>query len=152
MAARILKTERDVEDWCRFLRAQKLPMTVTRVAGAIRSIPQNNTIALWYTEIAAQRGDSTFEEVRAECKLRFGVPILRRDDPAFCAQYDEMIRPFDYEQKLRLMEVTQWPVTSRMTTKQAAEYQDALWREFTGQGFVLTNPDAQGRDETGKAA
>ena len=141
MAQRVINNEFELESWVRFLRAQSLPMTVSKADGARRSNPQNRTIALWYSEIASQRGDCDFEDVRAECKLHFGVPIMRRDNPKFRAEYDEMIRPLPYPFKVRMMRLFQMPVTSLMTTKQCAEYQDAIWREYTGQGIVLTNPD-----------
>jgi hypothetical protein len=102
MPGRIIKTKEDVDGWVDVIKGQPLPLTVSFTRGEKRTNPQNNTIHMWYGEIASQLGDTTSIEVRAECKLIFGVPILRRDDDVFRVDYDRDFRPFQYETKLRL--------------------------------------------------
>lgn len=142
MTTRIIRDGGDILGLCKFLHTRKLPLTVTIIAGAKRSDAQNRLIQRWNGEIAEQRGDVTFEEVRAENKLRFGVPILRRDDPDFRETYDATFRPLPYEAKLKLFVALDPAVTRRMTTKQLSEYCDTLQRDYLEQGFSLTDPEA----------
>lgn len=141
MTTRIIRNASDVEALARFLHTRKLPLTVTIIAGAKRSDAQNRLIQRWNGEIAEQRGDMSFEEVRAENKLRFGVPILRRDDPAFMATYDATFRPLPYEAKMKLFVALDPAITRNMTTKQLSEYCDTLQRHYLGMGFRLTDPE-----------
>jgi hypothetical protein len=142
MTTRVIRTQGDIAGLATFLGTRKLPLTVTITAGAKRTDPQNRLIQRWNGEITEQRGDVTFEEVRAENKLRFGVPILRRDDEAFRETYDATFRPLPYEAKLALFVQLDPAVTRRMTTKQLSEYCDTLQREYLSKGFRLTDPEA----------
>jgi hypothetical protein len=133
-------TERDL--LFKFLGEFRLPFTVSIIAGAKRSTEQNALQWRWMQEIAEQRGDVTAQEVQAECKLTIGIPILRRDDMAFREQYDATVKGLTYEQKLLVMQPPiEFPVTSRMTVKQKTEYLDAVFRQWTERGFVLTTPE-----------
>jgi hypothetical protein len=141
MTTRVIKTQSDIEGLARLLGSRQLPVTVTITAGANRTDAQNRLIQKWNQEITDQRGDSPFEDVRAENKLRFGVPILRRDHEDFRAWYDEAIRPMPYETKIRLFVMIDPPITRRMTTKQLSEYVDTLSLHYRQSGFQLTHPD-----------
>lgn len=139
MGHRILRTEQDVEAYCLFLRNATLPRTVEDHVGADRSLDQNALQFLWASEAARQRGDCTIEEVRREWKLRYGVPILREESPAFRDLYDRMIKGLPYEMKLRAMDLI--PVTSKMTVRQMVRYLDDVQRENAILGIRLTDPD-----------
>jgi len=111
---------------------------VVQVVGPKRSRDQNAISHALYAQIAAQLEDQTAQEVRAECKLRYGVPILRAGSEEFRAQYDKVIKPHDYETKLAIME---WlPVTSLMSKEQFSEYLDCVIREFSKQGVSIIMP------------
>mgnify|MGYP003135696846 CR=1 FL=1 len=87
------------------------------------------------------QGDQTATEYRAYCKLRFGVPILRRDSLEYRSKYDEIVRPMTYEHKLALMvEPFDFPVTSAMNVAQQSEFLDRIRDHFQELGFVLTDP------------
>lgn len=124
-----------------FLGKQSFPMTVSHAAGAKRSNPQNRTIHMWYGEAATKLGDTTAEDVRAECKLQFGVPILRRDDAAFLLEYDTSFKPFPYETKRKLFKALNPAITSRMTKPQLTEYMDAMRAHFAKGQIYLTDPE-----------
>lgn len=143
MITRIIRDIGDIERLAIFLRNRAIPCTVSIADGATRTPPQNRLIHDWYGQIARQAGDQTPEEVRAQCKLQFGVPILRRENAAFRAEYDAAFKPLPYETKLRLFRLLDPPVTSLMTTKQLSEYADAMSRQYREAGFVLTDPEAQ---------
>lgn len=139
MAHRIIRTEADLEQYIALLRTLKLPFTGQHKKGADRSLDQNALQFLWANETAQQRGDTTFNEVRLDWKLRHGVPILRRDDDSFRALYDRIIKPLTFELKLEMMERTN--VTSEFNVSQMREYLDAVQRETLQQGIRLTDPE-----------
>ena len=140
MTTRAIRTEQDKNDVIRLLQARELPFTVNVVKGAPRSIEQNQLQRMWLTE-AQEQGDQTAEEYRAYCKLHIGVPILRNENEIFRQQYENTIRPLPYEAKLAVMKVPiDLPVTRIMTTKQKAQYLDAIYQHFRGLGMQLTEP------------
>jgi len=111
---------------------------VVQVLGERRSLDQNALSHALYTQIAAQLEDQTVQEIRAECKLRYGVPILRAASDEFRNRYDKVIKPHDYETKLALME---WlPVTSLMDKAQFSEYVDTVIREYSKAGISIVMP------------
>ena len=138
MASRILRTDQDRAGWVTFIAAQPLPITVTAIKGARRSLPQNSTAAKWYSEIAAETGETAIE-VKAMCKHQFGLLIMQAQNPAWVAEWEPIYAPLSYEKRLKLFEVL--PLTSRFTTKQMAEYMDAVQKTYTAQGIRLTDPE-----------
>lgn len=108
-------------------------------AGVGRSLDQNAISHAWYNDIALQIAD-TPENVKAECKLRFGVPILRAEDADFREMYDNSIlRNLTYEQKLRAMRYM--PVTSNMTKAQLSRYLEHIQTSYAQQGVMVTFPN-----------
>lgn len=93
------------------------------LASVPRTLEQNSGVYQTYKLIALQSGD-TLRNVRRECKLCHGVPILRADDAEFRAAYDRAIKPLAYEIKLEVMDY--WPVTSRMSKPQLSQYLSEL--------------------------
>lgn len=143
MTTRVLETEQDRKLWLRYLEQQKLPLTVEATRGKHRTTHQNRLQRQWMNDLTAQLPEHTAEEWRGYCKLHFGVPILRAESEAFCAVYDEIIRPLPYEAKLRTMMVPiDLPVTSKMTTRQKTAYLDAIQRFAAERGVLLTDPEA----------
>lgn len=104
-----------------------------------RSLDQNAMFYALYQQIATQSGDQSINDVRRECKLRYGVPILRASDPEFKALYDKCIKDaLTYEEKLQSMDIL--PVTRRMSKEQGTEYIDTILREYSNQGYSLISP------------
>ncbi|HEU4345763.1 MAG TPA: hypothetical protein VFU31_29795 [Candidatus Binatia bacterium] len=141
MTTRIIHDEQDRKMLIKLIMSQKLPFVAKVERGGIRSIEQNRLQRLWMNEISEQLGDRTPEEARGECKLTIGVPILRAEDEEFRREYDRLIRPLPYEDKLRcMMEPIDLPVTRRMKTSQKTKYLEGIYRLFAEQGVVLTIP------------
>jgi hypothetical protein len=103
-----------------------------------RSLDQNEMIHALYKQIAEQKQDESFKDIRRHCKLHSGVPILRRDQQEFRNFYDTALKRLDYEFKLESMDFV--PVTSRMNKKQASEYIEEVIREYSQQGLCLLHP------------
>jgi C-terminal processing protease CtpA/Prc len=142
MPTKIIREPGHVEALANMMRGRKLPITVTWTQGAPRSTAQNRLAQRWFTDIATQLGDQTHEDVRAECKLRFGVPILRAENEAFRLSYDRVIKSLAYEQKLEAVKAFDLPVTRLMTSKQMTAFMDEMQRHWVGQGVRLTDPEA----------
>ena len=138
MPSRVLREPEDADRLAKLLRSRKMPLTVTWTAGASRSGRQNRLLYLWYSDISRHMGDQTPQQVRAECKLTLGVPILRHSDEAFRAFYDGGLRGLSYEAKIAAMEFV--PVSSYMTTPQMTEYLNAIDRKYSPMGVRLTDP------------
>jgi hypothetical protein len=100
-----------------------------------RNNDQNALSHVWYEQIARALGEQTPLQVKAECKLRYGVPILRAEDHEFRAKYDRIIKPLSYEDKIDLME---WfPVTSLMKQGQFARYMNDIQHHYAERGVAL---------------
>jgi hypothetical protein len=142
LTERVILTEQDRKLLYRFIATRKLPFTVTLTQGKKRSLDQNRLQRQWLSEIAYQLQDRSAEEVRGECKLTFGVPILREQNEKFREAYDSHLKHLPYETKIAMMmEPLDFPVTRLMTTKQHTEYLDAIHRHYSGLGLTLTDPD-----------
>ena len=142
MPTKIIREPIHVEALANMLRGRKLPITVTWTQGAPRSTAQNRLAQRWFTDIATQLGDQTHEDVRAECKLHFGVPILRAENEAFRLSYDRVIKALPYEEKLAAIKAFDLPVTRLMNVKQMTAFMDEMQRHWSGQGVRLTDPES----------
>ena len=107
---------------------------------ADRTSNQNSMIYALYGEIARQVEDKTVQDVRNECKLFYGVPIMRASDPEFRAMWDEALLgdKAPHEKELDLM--TYMDITSKFTKKMASEYLDTIIIEYGKRGFALADP------------
>lgn len=125
-----------------FLAQAVPPYNITYTRGdEPRRIQQNRFVYEGYTQIAKMLGDRTPSDVRAETKLRCGVPIMREDD-AFREAYDAKVKPFPYEQKLAFMvDPFEFPVTSLMTVKQMSRYISSMLAHWDAQGASFALPD-----------
>lgn len=138
---RRIETEYDRRQLVRLIESRTIPMTATIADGKPRTTDQNRLQMQWCNDVSAQTGDK-FEDVRAQLKLMFGVPILRKDNEAFREQYDKTVKPLPYETKIELMkEPIDFPVTRLMTVKQLTAYLDEIWQFYTAKGIILTDPE-----------
>lgn len=142
MATAVIKSAAGLMFWAaRVVAAGKFPVTVAMTRGEpTRREAQNRLAQRWFSDIARHRGDVAHEDVRAECKLRFGVPIMRRDSEPFRASYDPIMKHLPYEAKVAAIKAWDLPVTRLMGVKQMTEFMDAVQREYLPQGVRLTDP------------
>lgn len=142
MTTRFIRTEDDRAMLGKLIGNTALPFTASITAGVKRSTKQNRLQRQWINDIAEQLPGQSAEEWRGYCKLHFGIPILRNENEAFAAEYDEVIKPLPYEAKIKLMMVPfDFGVTRLMTTKQHKQYLDDVQRHFAAEGVVLTDPE-----------
>lgn len=142
MPTKVIREPAHVIALANLLAGCKLPVTITWTQGAARSHAQNRLAQRWFTDIATQLGDRTHEDVRAECKLTIGVPILRAENEAFRLSYDRIMKHLPYEAKLEAITAFDLPVTRLMSVKQMTAFMDEMQRRWTAQGVRLTDPEA----------
>ncbi len=105
-------------------------LRVTIKTGKDRSLDQNAILHAWITQIANELREQTAAQIKAECKLVYGVPILRAEDEEFREFYDRAIKWMTYEQKLDAMAFV--PVTSIMTVKQLSQFLAGMQEGYRG--------------------
>ena len=134
------------DDWAAFLAwvaDMPLPFTVSAVRSKDRTIAQNATIHLWFSQISAHRKDVSPADVKAECNLAYGVPIKRRDNPEWASAFGYLFDQLSYAAKLKALRVLDIPVTRSMNVKQLAEYMDQMQRDYLAQGVPLVDPEGK---------
>lgn len=95
---------------------------------ASATLEQNSGVWKLYALIAGTLGDRTARDVKRECKLCHGVPLLREADADYRSTYDAVLKPLTYEQKLVAMDY--WPVTRLMSKAQKSAYLDDVQRQY----------------------
>lgn len=104
-----------------------------------RTLSQNALIHKWFGEIAKQSGESV-DEVKLDCKGWQGIPILLAEDPEFFEFYEKFKAMYpDADERRKQLKFV--PVTSIMTTNQLGRFADAVFRNYSQQGFRLTVPE-----------
>jgi len=125
----------------------EMPFTLTWKPGEGRSQAQNRTIHLWFDQIAKHFGDVTREDVKAECNLMFGRPIMARDDEEWAAAFGYIFDALSKPAKIKAIRVLDVPFTRKMTVAQLTEYMNEMRRHYDELGVRLVDPDAQGLEE-----
>ena len=114
-------------------------LRVTIKTGKDRSLDQNAILHAWITQIANELREQTAAQIKAECKLTIGVPILRAEDEEFRQFYDKSIRLMTYEDKLAAMSFL--PVTSLMTVKQLSQFLTGMQEGYRGRVALEFPPE-----------
>lgn len=117
------------------------PFDVVISRDKTRTDRQNRTIHLWFKQIAQQRGDMTEAEVKAECNLTYGKPILARDDDEWASAFGYIFDSLSHLAKLKALRVFDIPITRRMNVKQLSEYIDQMQKDYREAGFNLVDPE-----------
>lgn len=147
MPTKVIREPGHVDALAIILKGRKLPLTVSWAQGAARSGAQNRISHRWYQDISRQLGDRTTEDVRAECKRQYGVPILLRENVDFAASWERIMARLTYEEQVAAIRDFDLPVTRLLTVRQMTEYLDTMGREYRSQGLYLTDPEAMKYEE-----
>ena len=140
MPSRAIRTEADREAFTRLLSAFPMPCTASLAKGVSRSNQQSRTVEKWYAQIGQETGQLPVQ-VKAECKMRYGLPIMLTENAAWVAEWAPIYEPFDYARRLKLFEVI--PLTSKLTTRQMSRYMDAVQMTYRQMGIALIDPEAR---------
>jgi hypothetical protein len=109
-------------------------LRISIIAGLDRSIDQNSMFFELYTHIADWMHGGNVEAARAECKLHYGLPILRRDDEALSELCARSIDLLNHEDQLKF--IATMSVTSEMSKEQGREYITTVMDIYSEQGLM----------------
>lgn len=138
---RSLHTPHDTARLIHDIKNMELPLRVAIRQGVDRTADQNALIHKWFTEIANWQGDKSPADVKAECNLIYGRPILARDDEAWNAVFGYIFDALSYPAKVKAIRTLDIPFTRKMGIKQLSEYMDQMGRDYREQGVPLTDPE-----------
>lgn len=110
-------------------------------AAEVRTSAQNRLIHRWFADVARAMVGVPEAEVKAECNLIYGRPILARDDPEWEAAFGYLFDALNRPSKLKAIRVLDVPFTRRMGVKQLSEYMDQMQRDYAEVGILLTDPE-----------
>lgn len=139
MVTRTVKNDYEFGLLTTYLQGRKRPFTVEITDGRDRSAEQNRLAFKWYAEISDQTGEDR-EDVRARCKLKFGLPILMESSEAFRDLCRRRIKPLSPAERIEVIRDFDIPITRLMKVDQMTAYMDALFRHHAEFGIALTIP------------
>lgn len=139
MVTRAIKNEYDLSLLTTYLKSRKRPYTVEITEGRCRSTEQNKLAFKWYVEISNQTGEDR-EDVRARCKLSFGLPILMESNEAFRDLCRRRIKPLSHAERIEVIRDFDIPITRLMNVEQMSRFLDIMFRRHAEIGVVLTIP------------
>jgi hypothetical protein len=123
-----------------YLDQRKRPFTVDVTDGRDRSAEQNRLSQKWYGEIAEQTGEDR-EDVRARCKLKYGLPILMESSEAFRDLCRRRIKPLSHAERIEVIRDFDIPITRLMNVTQMSQYMDYVFQAHVEFGIDLTVPE-----------
>lgn len=90
-----------------------------------RSMAQNKLVNVWYKDIAEQM-DDTFLNIRRQCKLNYGVPLLRAKSEMLDWLYSQTIDKLRYEKRLIAMDGFDITSNDEMDSDLMGQYINAM--------------------------
>lgn len=143
---RTLHTAHDTARLIADIKGKTLPIMVAIRDGVDRTSEQNRLVHRWFKDISNWLGDMSEADVKAQCNLEYGRPILARDDPEWEAAFGYVFDALNLPSKLKAIRVLDVPFTRRMGVKQLTEYMDQMGRDYREQGVPLCDPDMRGME------
>ena len=114
-------------------------LRVSIKAGKDRSLSQNALEHTWFNQIANELREQTAAQVKAECKLNYGVPILRAENEEFRVFSNMALRHLTHEQ--RLVAINFIPISSIMTVDQLSQFLKAIQSAYEGRVALEFPPE-----------
>ena len=105
------------------------PFTVQVRHGEGRSMSQNALFHAWMGQIAKATHDEP-GSVKADCHIRWGIPILRAEDEAYDAFINAALGGRTRKDVKDMIERGFVSCSSLMSKPQLSRYMDAVWREY----------------------
>tara|TARA_R110000737_G_scaffold317355_1_gene327970 strand:- start:108 stop:554 length:447 start_codon:yes stop_codon:yes gene_type:complete len=138
---RQLNEPRDMAALFQDMKSIPYPFVVTVRQGADRTLAQNRLLHRWFTEIAQHYGDRTEAEVKAQCNLQYGRPILMQDNDEWSAAFSFVFDALNLPSKLKAIRVLDVPFTRIMGVRQLTKYMKQMSLDYRDEGVVLTDPE-----------
>ena len=142
------RTIKDADDWGRWLihiADMPFPFSISATKKPKRTEAQNALIHVWFGVIALHVGDTPADDIKAACNLKYGRPLLVRDDPKWAEMWHKCFAGFSHEAKLDAIGAFDIPFTRRMNVKQLCEYMDQMQRDAAKRGIILEDKEGLGK-------
>ena len=108
---------------------QPFNVTVKEGKGDKRSLSQSGLFHAWMGQIAKATHDEP-ASVKADCHIRWGIPIFRAEDEAYAAFIERALGGLQRAKVKKMIEAGYVPCTSLMSKPLLSRYMDAVWREY----------------------
>ncbi len=108
---------------------QPFNVTVQAGEGKKRSMSQNGLFHAWMGQIAKATHDEP-GKVKADCHIRWGIPIFRAEDEAYAEFIHSALGGLTRDDVKDRIERGFIPCTSLMSKPLLARYMDAVWRHY----------------------
>jgi len=96
---------------------------------AKRGLSQNGLFHAWMGQIAKATNDD-HASVKADCHIRWGIPILRAEDSHYAMFIEAALGGRTRAKVKEMIEAGYIPCTSIMDKPTLARYMDAVWRHY----------------------
>ena len=114
-----------------------------REASEARTSQQNRLVHRWFGDVSRSLVGQSEADIKADCNLTYGRPILARDDPEWESAFGYIFDALNRPAKLKAIRVLDIPFTRRMGVRQLSEYMTQMRRDYAELGVHLTDPEMQ---------
>lgn len=97
--------------------------------GEKRSMSQNGLFHAWMGQIAKATHDDP-ANVKADCHIRWGIPIFRAEDEAYALFIERALGGLNRAQVKAMIVAGYIPCTSLMSKPMLSQYMDHVWQEY----------------------
>lgn len=105
-------------------------VTVKHGEANLRGKSQNGLFHAWMGQIAKATHD-TPSEVKADCHIRWGIPIFRAEDDEYAAFIERALGGLNRGKVKVMIEAGYVPCTSLMTKALLSKYMNAVWNHYS---------------------
>ena len=120
-------------------------VVVKEGAGDKRSLTQNGLFHSWMGQIAKATHD-TPSSVKADCHIRFGIPLFRAEDEGYAEFIEAALGGRTRAKVKEMIEAGYVPCTSLMSKSLLSRYMDAVWREYAPHVQLMDPTELQWRN------
>lgn len=120
-------------------------VVVKEGAGDKRGLSQNGLLHAWFGQIAKATHDEP-ASVKADCHIRWGIPIFRAEDGEYAEFIDRALGGHTRAKVKEMIERGYIPCTSLMSKGLMARYMDAVWREYAPHVPLMDPEELKWRD------
>ena len=104
-----------------------------------RSLPSNDHQHVWYEQISKYHGDRLYIEVKCECKIILGLPIILESEE-WGQRYEEILHKHEFYQKTyeeKIKWIRDLPITSYFTPAESKIYMDNMIYYYNEAGIPI---------------
>ena len=117
-------------------------VTITEASEA-RTKAQNRLLHRWFGDISRSIVGQSEADVKADCNLTYGRPILARDDPEWESAFGYIFDALNRPAKIKAIRVLDIPFTRGLKVAQLSEYMTQMRQDYAELGVHLTDPVLQ---------